>query len=439
MNFPFIKQKASTTIEYLILQFTILYMQHGYTRKNKAILFILCVLSLMGCVEEFEADSIKFEKLLVVDGNISDQQKEHAIKLTYTSPIDDQTDVSNAASGAAVWVEDNIGDRTDFIEQSTPGLYLSPADFAGIPGRSYALYITTSEGDSYKSTFQTLTPAPEISRIYNRYSVDTGDGKSTSTPGFQFFIDVDNTLSSSQFFRYEWSDAHQIIVPYIKKYKAEIQPNGSYTITDFDEDVKECYREDHFQEIILQTSSNNEGGSLQEVPIRFTASSEFDVTTKYSIEVTQRAISPEAYSYYRKLELFNESNGSLFDRQQGVVVGNLQSVNNPDEKVLGYFEVSGTTSKRVFLALTDLDPKGFEHVYRTCNEHGIIEFEGSLDEFYNATDVPEEERSTAILVRSVYDIFDQLGGLGEIVQQMAHRHCVDCRYNGQLGKPSYWQ
>ncbi len=390
------------------------------------------------CIEEIETSSFTFEKLLVVDANISDQTKPHEVRLTYTAPVDgDVDDISNAVSGATVWVEDDLGSRVDFVEQSA-GIYSSPTTFAGKPGRSYALFITTSEGKRYQSLFEKLVQAPEISAIYNRFAIESTGQTAESIPGVQFFIDVEDDSQSTQFYRYEWTDAHQIIVPFLKKWEA-IPTYGfsvTFKIVPFNEDVKECYRESQFNELILATSANNINDGLSEIPVNFIAASEFDVTTMYSIEVTQRAISAQAFSYYRKMELFNESNGSLFDKQQGVIVGNISSIDSPDEQVLGYFEVAGASSKRVFVEPFDLDEKVMDYIVRPCEKYPVLEYEKSLELFYDPKYLSDAEQATIVPIRELYELYDI--DEGTPVKFLAHHLCADCRRRGSIGKPDWW-
>jgi len=250
---------------------------------------------------------------------------------------------------------------------------------------------------------------------------------------------VKNADQSTQFYRYEWTDAHQVVTPYEKKWEA-IPIYGfsvTYRIIPFDEDVSECYRESKFNELILATSTINSNGELSEIPVKFAAASDFDVTTTYSIEVTQRAISAQAYSYYRKIKLFNESNGSLFDKQQGVIVGNISSIDSPDEQVLGYFEVAGASSKRVFLEPSDLDEEIMEYVVKPCERYSAMSYDGSLTSFYEAEDLPEEMRGGVIPIRELYELYDYDGSTG--IKFLAHRLCVDCRRRGSVGKPDWWQ
>ena len=69
----------------------------------KLSLLMLVAFTTNSCIEEIETSSFTFEKLLVVDANISDQTKPHEVRLTYTAPVDgDVDDISNAVSGETV-------------------------------------------------------------------------------------------------------------------------------------------------------------------------------------------------------------------------------------------------------------------------------------------------------------------------------------------------
>ena len=403
-------------------------------KSLKIFLLALASFALVSCVEEIETESFSYEKLLVVDANISNITKAHQVRLFYTSPVDQESQSeSTALSGASVWVESEDGDVVNFTERNA-GTYESPNDYGGTLGKSYALFIVTNEGKRYQSTFEQLEEAPEISRIYNRLGVEEADLATDPVPGVQFFIDVDDASNGSQFYRYEWNDAHQIIVPYIKRY--DYQRNSSPSIVPYNKDVRECYREQNSSQLILATSTIS-NGQIKELDINFAPASLFDLTTAYSLEIVQRAITPEAYSYYRKIELFNESNGSLFDKQQGAVIGNMVSIDNPNEKVLGYFEVSGATSKRIFIDPLDFDPEVVPYLDRTCEKYWSIQFEGSVPDFYEATDVAEEMRGSEIAIRGLYELYDYVEGTGE--KLFAHKLCVNCTRSGGLEKPDYWQ
>ncbi|MBO6763293.1 MAG: DUF4249 family protein, partial [Roseivirga sp.] len=75
-------------------------------KSLKIFLLALASFALVACVEEIETESFSYEKLLVVDANISNITKAHQVRLFYTSPVDQESQSeSTALSGASVWVE----------------------------------------------------------------------------------------------------------------------------------------------------------------------------------------------------------------------------------------------------------------------------------------------------------------------------------------------
>jgi hypothetical protein len=56
------------------------------------------------------------------------------------------------------------------------------------------------------------------------------------------------------------------------------------------------------------------------------------------------------------LKELSGSDGILSQNQPGFFFGNIKSVENPNEKVIGYFEVSSVSSQRIFFNYEDVFP-----------------------------------------------------------------------------------
>ena len=61
---------------------------------------------------------------------------------------------------------------------------------------------------------------------------------------------------------------------------------------------------------------------------------------RYSIEVRQRLISREAFIYYTAVDEISNSENVFSDNQPGNIPGNIKSLSNSSENVIGFFEVS---------------------------------------------------------------------------------------------------
>ena len=87
--------------------------------RNKSITKIVAVLVIgiglliASCTEPFIAPTLEFEDLLIIDASITDELKQHDIRLS-RSYQEDSTNVN--ISSAKVYIKDNNGNQLDFFE-----------------------------------------------------------------------------------------------------------------------------------------------------------------------------------------------------------------------------------------------------------------------------------------------------------------------------------
>jgi hypothetical protein len=77
------------------------------------------------------------------------------------------------------------------------------------------------------------------------------------------------------------------------------------------------------------------------------------ISTFY-VTVRQLSINREAYEYWQKIKIVVNNQGSLFDIPPAPVYGNISNIENPEEKVLGYFEVAKIKISRIKTTPTDV-------------------------------------------------------------------------------------
>ncbi|HSJ68058.1 MAG TPA: DUF4249 domain-containing protein [Anditalea sp.] len=69
--------------------------------------------------------------------------------------------------------------------------------------------------------------------------------------------------------------------------------------------------------------------------------------------VRQLSVNRETYRYWEKIKIITNNQGSLFDTPPAPVLGNIKNINNPEEVVLGYFEVAKETVSRIYTTRED--------------------------------------------------------------------------------------
>lgn len=339
---------------------------------------ILCIMLILGsCLEEIDLDTFGEENFvpnLVVESTLSD---EFTNQLVYLSRSDVRTDLETdtiynpfvplgqgardsvvVESNARVSVRVNGASTIDFFE-SEPGIYLSEVPFAVENNSSYELLIQTSDGASYRSDTQVLQGKAEIVNVYaermtNEFGIE----------GVAIYIDGNETEGDPQNYRYTFDETYKIIAPVwddeefrLTNYDPCAFP-VEYTLEIVPRTIQNqiCYNTVPSRSIIQNSTAGSASPSVTRFPVHFINRDDFIISHRYSIEVQQWVQSPKAYSYYQALDAFSQS-GSLFSQiQPGTLRANIVREDDPEELVLGQFEVSSVSRQRLFFNFDDFFP-----------------------------------------------------------------------------------
>ncbi|HKK68769.1 MAG TPA: DUF4249 domain-containing protein, partial [Bacteroidales bacterium] len=104
------------------------------------------------------------EKRLVVDGNITTEQRVHFLRLSESVSFFSDS-ASPPVSGAEVLITDGINDERLTESQDMPGIYITSDFFGGIPGRTYSLSVSNVDinEDGAMETYTSAAPLPDVS------------------------------------------------------------------------------------------------------------------------------------------------------------------------------------------------------------------------------------------------------------------------------------
>ena len=321
--------------------------------KNKIniISILLLTLFINSCVEPFEIQTETFESALVIEATITNEFKTQEIVLSRTFTFEE--DGPSPETNATVKIVDDQQVQYNFQETS-PGAYISTTEFAAQPNRSYELSITTSNGRVYRSFTTATPPATQIEQL----SVDriTNDD---DVNGVAVFVDSYDPSGNSKYYRYEYEETFKIIAPRYSEFNIivtnDVFPDCDVALVKKPADLEErtCYRTQISSEIIVTNTNNLSEDRVDNFQVRFIPRSSYIMSHRYSALVKQYVTSREAYIFYETLRDLSGS-GSLFSQSQpGFFSGNVFSEANPDEKVLGYFDVATVSTSRIFFNYND--------------------------------------------------------------------------------------
>ncbi len=306
-----------------------------------------------GCTEQYALQTTDFEDALVVEATITNELKQQEIKLSRTFRFEENGPTPEA--GAQVYVTDSDGVQYDFSE--TEGKYVSNDAFQAAPGKSYTLHIVTSDGKSYHSTTEPLTTVNNLEDV--TASVQTVNG----IRGVQINAHSFDPSNTSKYYRYTYTETYKIIAPKWSPYKALRVPAGpgedhdgiSIVLRDPAVETKTCFGTVVSNDII-QTTTNDLSEDRVDFTVRFISDQNPIISRRYSILVNQYVQNLASYTFYKTLKELSGSGSILSQNQPGFFYGNMRADNDPQEKVIGFFDVSSVSSKRIYFNYADLFP-----------------------------------------------------------------------------------
>ncbi|MEM9324477.1 MAG: DUF4249 domain-containing protein [Bacteroidota bacterium] len=374
--------------------------------------YLLILFVLVACQEPFEPPLLEGQAAIVVDGVVTDEFKAHEVTLSRSSPLDTVLEVP--VSEASVQIVEN-DERVFTLSEFTPGRYRSTFPFSGTIGSSYQLRLEI-EGQQYESAPVILKANPAIDNVDFRLDTREPSGQR----GLQVLLST--TPSESTFFRWEWQETYEIRSPYPRRYE---WVNDEFV--EFDPfPVSVCWNADSSRTVIVASTQQLEAGSASSFEIRFLNEGDPKLLELYSIEIKQFAMDEQAFDFWRTIRDIGERQGSIFDLQPGLVLGNMRAVNN-NNVILGYFDATQLRTVRSFVGRSTLARLGLSR---------NNEFRFGCTEQLDT--IPRFEIETYLRLngeeRNVIG-FLEFAGNGWLT---GPKECTDCRFQGSNERPSFW-
>lgn len=318
--------------------------------------FILVILLPLfhGCVEPFDVETETFESVLIIEATLTNEIKNQQVKLSRASQLEDDGILNER--NATVFITANSQNQFTFSE-TEPGIYSSDEAFEAQPDVSYQLFVTTDNGVSYSSEPGQLQ-IQSTDAIEDLYADRTNTG--TGQEGISVFIDNTSSEANAEYYRYEYIETYKVIAPFWSFKDLVELPEGSGQLEFVirEKETQTCYRTVKSNRIILGNTNSFAKNQLTRFPIRFIDRGNYIPSNRYSILVMQYVLSQEAFAFYETLRDFSRTESLFSENQPGFFGGNVVSETNPDEKVVGFFDVSGVSEKRLFFEYRDFFPDG---------------------------------------------------------------------------------
>lgn len=380
---------------------------------RNAYLFVL--LFAWGCKEPFEPDlSMENLGVLTVEGYSDTDGTQSQLYLGYTRLIygENLGPGSSPAIGARVLLESNSGMQYPLQDMGN-GNYLFEQDIS--EDEIYRLRVFLDEDDSY-------TSEPMLPMISNPIE-DIGFEKDER--GVEIYIttrgsqDVDDFIWTFEE-TYEFNPI--FISPWV--YRPETKEIGSRSP---EENNFLCYRNLKSGDLLMEISSNFDENVIFKKAITRIEPGDERLSVRYSILVSQMALSQEAAEFWEIMKKNRDDIGTIFSPMPSNISGNMSHDQDPEVSVIGHVSLGVVEQRRLFISAQEVNPwYNSLLAYYDC----ILESDTVPKDRY------EEVFASGIKLPTV-GIY--LGDSSEPIGfRAALRRCVDCTLRGTNVKPDFW-
>jgi Domain of unknown function (DUF4249) len=363
---------------------------------------------------------------LVVEGTVNSGTDSTIIKLSQTVNLSN-AGTTNPLQKATVTVESDQNNSYALTETNN-GKYVS----GGLnlnSAQKYRLRIKTADNKVYLSDFVAVLNSPPIDSI--NFAIEGN--------GLNIYSNTHDPKNNTHYYRWDYQETWMIHSNYDSFFVSD-----GHTIVGRTNEIYTCWATDASSTIVLGSSAKLINDVIVNNPITSIASSSEKLGVEYSILVRQYALSADAFKFWTNLKKNTEQLGSIFDGEPSSINGNIHSVTNATEPVIGYLSVGGTSNQRIFIRNQQLPAWVSDKAYPNCQ----------LDTFLYKYVSPTAPLDTINQVNKAFNFLNgadspsnpliPVGAIGRpggppIGYSGSARECVDCTLRGTNKQPIFWQ
>jgi hypothetical protein len=391
----------------------------GKLNKYGLFFLILSVLATVSCVEQIVPD-LNYkdtESVLVVDGTITDETGPFRVKLSRSVMVNVLYS-PDPVNDANVSIYDDKGNLYRLYSKNDGWYETDENELKGIPGNSYTLAITTSDGMQYESSTVIMNVVPDIDTLYFDETVRTTfiDDQIADETWLNIRLDSHDQEGKIQYWYFQFMETWKVSlltenVRVVHSPPGELSNISNVNVL-IDNDKRDCWVTRPSNSILIASTVNSPVDELRGFIVRSFGPYNEQLHIGYSILVKQSSISREQYDFWKQLKDVNESTGGLYEKLPSQVFGNITCCDG-NAKALGYFAALSVREKRLFISKSDHHVKT-QSAYQNC---GYYDYEP----FY-------------LVPKSFFGINEETGNNVYTSEDF----CADCRAYGTNIKPSFW-
>ncbi len=366
---------------------------------------LLTLIIINCCITPFEPEGIaSIDNMIVIEGDII--QNDITRVIVSRSLSLNQENKVDYISRAKVWVESETGTRYNGYETKDGDRVEYQINTTGIdPEKRYKLCVVLGT-TVYESDLVPVLQSPQIDTI----GFFTDELKTSVT----FYVNSHDPTNSTRYYRWSYTEDWEFQSLFRSTFEY-IPANDTIVEIPWSQNRYNCWSKGVSNSILIASTAHLSQDVVHRKDLVTFGPNDRRVNYLYSMELTQMALSRDAYQYWDNIKKNSDNIGGIFSPQPSEIRGNIHNRINPNETVIGYISAATVSKKRVFVYASDIgiytEPKDCEVV--------TIDSQNNIPSY--------------TMYITGYDI---ISNIDEVM--WAPRRCVDCRLYGTKVKPWFW-
>ncbi len=308
---------------------------------------------------------------------------------------------------AQVSIESKTGNTYSFNPVSD-GVYNSqPLNLSA--SDEYRIKISTADNHVYTSDFVPVKISPDIDSITWEQDRDV-----------KIYVNAHDPANNTRYYRWDYVETWEYHAPFETVWG--VNGNTIYAV-DLNTQGYKCWANVKSSHIVLgNTIALNEDVVSKQL-LQTIIKDDERISVKYSMLLSQYAITDEAYKYWLIIQRNSQQLGTLFDLQPSQLKGNIVSTTDPNEPVIGFIGASTAPSKRLFI-----------------NNLEVIDWIPAASGVgCNTQTIPADPLNFSLYTYPDPSYAPYYFTASGALLVVAKKECIDCRLKGGSNqRPSFW-
>ena len=310
--------------------------------------WMLVALCAVACVYDYDPVVPGTSGVMVIEGDIliGGYTK---VRISASSPLRGEMDESEGMKGGDIrfWVEAADGTRYGGY---SPTIDTRLAD----PSQEYRLVVETGRGTYASAWVPVLRSAPIDSVAYS-----ISDDRQTLTVDISAHGDAD-----SPYYRWSAQENWEYHAPFQASFyyvragyddrEGELQLKDTVLQFKNGDNIYYCWNSDRIRDVLIASAESMPENRIVRHPLYAMNCFEQRISYLYSVEVTQEALSEQAYRYWETMMKNSGDVGGLFSPEPFEMRGNIYNTADSSEMVVGFINATVPSVQRIFINSEDL-------------------------------------------------------------------------------------